>query len=130
MNTKLLMTASAIVLFAMGIILIFIPEEILACFNLAITISLRLFTQILGALYFGFGMLNWMSKASIIGGIYNKPVVTANLAHFMIASLTLIKGIISGPGLPVPILVITSIYAVFAISFVILFFRHPASKNL
>jgi hypothetical protein len=120
-NTKLLMTASAIVLFAVGIILIFIPEEILTYFNLEITISLRLFIQILGSLYFGFGMLNWMSKTSIIGGIYNKPVVAANLAHFMIAALVLIKGILSNTGLSVLILIITLIYTVFAISFMILF---------
>jgi hypothetical protein len=128
MNTKLLMTASAIALFAAGVILIFIPEETLTYFDLTITKPLLIFTQILGALYFGFGMLNWMSKASIIGGIYNKPVVAANLAHFMIAALTLIKGILSNPGLPVLIMVIAFIYAVFAISFVILFFRHPAPK--
>ena|SRR5258705_4454594 len=130
MNTKLLMTASAIALFAAGIILIFLPEEVLIYFDLAITKPLQLLTQILGALYFGFGMLNWMSKASIIGGIYNKPVVAANLAHFMIAALALIKGILSNAGLSVLILIITLIYTVFAISFVILFFRHPASKNL
>jgi hypothetical protein len=130
MNTKLLMIVSAIALFAMGIILIFIPAETLIYFDLTATKPLLIFTQILGALYFGFGMLNWMSKASIIGGIYNKPVVAANLAHFMIAALTLIKGILSNPGLPVLIMVITFIYAVFAISFAILFFRHPASKKL
>src|SRR5436853_6160130 len=112
MNTKLLMTTSAIVLFVLGMILIFAPEEVLIYFDLATTKPLLLLIQILGALYFGFGMLNWMSKASIIGGIYNKPVVAANLAHFLIATLTLIKGILSEHGLPALILVIAFIYAV------------------
>jgi len=30
--------------------------------------------QIIGSFYFAFAILNWMSKGSIIGGIYNRPI--------------------------------------------------------
>jgi len=32
----------------------------------------------------GFSILNWMSKASLIGGIYNKPLLIGNLLHFLL----------------------------------------------
>jgi len=130
MNTKVLMTTSAITLATAGIILTFIPEEILIYFNWGITKHLQFLTQILGALYFAFGMLNWMTRASLIGGIYNKPIVAANSAHFMIAGLTLIKALISNPELPYPVWIIATIYTGFAISFIIIFFRHPTPQNL
>jgi len=130
MNTKVLMTTSAITLATAGIILTFIPEEILIYFNLEITKHLQFLIQILGALYFAFGMLNWMTRASLIGGIYNKPIVAANSAHFIIAGLTLIKVLISNPELPYPVWIIATIYTVFAISFILIFFRHPAPQNL
>ena len=41
-----------------------------------------------------FAMLNWMAKGVIIGGIYSRPIVIANLAHFLIGDLELIKAVI------------------------------------
>ena len=46
---------------------------------------------IFGALYLGFSIQNWTAKASLIGGIYNKPILIGNLLHFFTASMTLIK---------------------------------------
>jgi hypothetical protein len=127
MNTKYLMTASAIFLGTAGILLTFIPEEILKSFGLEATKPLQLLVQIIGALYFGFGMLNWMTKSSLIGGIYNRPIAVANFTHFFIAGLALIKGLISGPVLPTTILVSGIVYFIFAVLFGITLFRHPLS---
>ena len=78
MNTKLVMTSSAILMYAAGIILSFAPDLILQVLDLN-TDQISLFLmQIVGALYFGFGMLNWMNKGRPIGGIYNRPVAIAN----------------------------------------------------
>jgi len=35
-----------------------------------------------------------MAKGVIIGGIYSRPIVIANLAHFLIGDLELIKAVI------------------------------------
>ena len=89
MNTKSLMTLSAIILALIGISLIFLPKEILDYFELSVSDTLELLMQIIGSLYFAFAMLNWMSKGSIIGGIYNRPIAIANWTHLVIKRINL-----------------------------------------
>jgi hypothetical protein len=129
MNTKYIMTASAVILCLSGIILTFLPEEIVKSFGLEAAKSLQLLVQVIGALYFGFGMLNWMTKSGLIGGIYNRPVAVANLTHFSVAGLALIKGLISVPALPILIWMIGIVYCSFAILFGVTLFRHPISDQ-
>ena len=129
MNTKIIMTASAIILGITGIVLTFIPDEIIDYLSLGMNKTLLSLMQILGALYFAFGMLNWMTKTSLIGGIYNRPIAVANFTHFLIAGLALTKGLISNPSSPYIIWIIGIIYLVFAISFGVILFRHPISET-
>ena len=129
MNTKPLMTLNAIILALIGISLIFLPKEILDYFELSASDTLELLMQIIGSFYFAFAMLNWMSKGSIIGGIYGRPIAIANLTHFVIAGLSLIKGIMANPGLSYVIWLIAILYSIFAILFGIVAFKHPVSKN-
>ena len=91
MNTKSLMTLSAMILALVGISLIFLPNEILDYLELSVSETLQLLMQIIGSLYFALAILNWMSKGSLIGGIYGRPIAMANLTHFVIAGLALIK---------------------------------------
>tara|TARA_B100000700_G_scaffold278033_1_gene325855 strand:- start:50 stop:415 length:366 start_codon:yes stop_codon:yes gene_type:complete len=112
-----------------GISLIFLPKEILDYFELSASDTLELLMQITGSLYFAFAMLNWMSKGSIIGGIYGRPIAIANLTHFVIAGLSLIKGIMANTGLSYVIWSIAIVYSIFAILFGIVAFKHPVSKN-
>lgn len=125
MNTKILMTLSAIVLGILGALLTFLPMEILDFLHLTRTRPFSLLLQILGALYFAFGMLNWMAKSSLIGGIYNRPIAMANFSHFLIGSLALIKAIISTPNLSLIFLILAILYSLFGLIFGILLFRHP-----
>ena len=85
MNTKVLMTSGAILFALIGINLILFPKEILNHLELRVSDTLEILMQTLGSLYFGLAMLNWMSKGNLIGGIYNRPIVVANLTHFVIA---------------------------------------------
>ena len=129
MNTKLLMTLSAMILALIGISLIFLPNEILDYLELSVSETLQLLMQIIGSLYFALAILNWMSKGSIIGGIYNRPIAMANLTHFVIAGLALIKGILANPSLSYVIWSIAIIYSIFAIFFGIVAFKHPVGEN-
>ena len=128
MNTKSLMTSSAIILALIGISLIFFPKEILDYFELSTSDTLELLMQIIGSFYFAFAMLNWMSKGSLIGGIYNRPIALANWTHFFIAGLALIKGVLANPSLSYVIWSIAIIYSIFAILFGIVLFKHPVSE--
>ena len=123
------MTASSLVMGLTGIILSFIPLEILSYLGLESSKPLLFLLQILGALYFGFAMLNWMTKSSLIGGIYNRPVAIANFSHFLIAALALLKGVTANPELPVALRIVAGIYLIFAVSFGIILFRHPVNKH-
>jgi len=61
MNTKIIMTFSSILLGAMGIILTFSPDTVLLTLNTDINPTSLLLAQVMGGLYFGYGMLNWMT---------------------------------------------------------------------
>ncbi|MEB2784258.1 hypothetical protein [Algoriphagus persicinus] len=127
MNTKLIMTLSALFMCSAGVVFTFAPDVILSYLNLEPNQITLFIGQILGALYFGFGMLNWMSKGSLIGGIYNRPICIANLSHFLIAGLALLKGLASNPEFPIAIWVMGVIYIAFGIAFGIILFRHPVA---
>jgi len=129
MNTKIVMTTCSIVMGLTGISLSFVPLEIMGCLGLESSKSLLYLLQILGALYFGFAMLNWMTKSSLIGAIYNRPIAIANFSHFLIAGLALTKGVLTNPGLPLVIQIAAGVYLVFAVSFGIILFRHPVVQK-
>ena len=116
MNTKLLMTSSAVSLAMIGLACSFIPHEILAYFGVVDLAIFPLILQILGALYLGFALLNWTAKANLIGGIYSKPVAIGNFMHYMVGSLALFKFFIAHTDLNL-ILISTVIYTIFALLF-------------
>jgi hypothetical protein len=124
-NTKLIMMLSAIFLAAIGISLTFFPNEIADLIGINSSKTLQLILQILGALFFAFAMLNWMAKGTIIGGIYNKPVSVANLTHFVIGALALVKAVLSDHTLPYGVWILAGIYSVFAVLFAIIFSQPP-----
>ena len=128
MNTKLVMTLSAIIMAIIGISASFIPHEILTFIGLPTNQPLPLLIQVMGAMYFAFAMINWFAKDNLIGGIYGKPIAIGNFSHFIIASLALVKGI-NNDSISSVILAIAVIYLIFAILFGIVAFKHPVSEN-
>ncbi|MBT32579.1 MAG: hypothetical protein CMO01_23200 [Thalassobius sp.] len=129
MNTKLLMGVSAGFLGLLGIALSFIPQEILTFFKLQVTQLSTLFLQIIGALYMGFAMLNWMSKASLIGGIYNRPVAIANVMHFTVVALALVKIVFNIQQFETTIISFTAIYIVLAAAFGYVLLTSPVKES-
>src|SRR5882672_9965900 len=126
MNTKLLMSSSAIVLGIAGIILSFFPLEFATFFKMAETNIVVL--QLLGGLYFGFAMLNWAAKANLTGGIYSRPVAIGNLTHYVIGGLALLK-FATHNITATYIWIAVILYLVFAILFGFVLFTNPVMKN-
>ena len=118
------MTLSAVLMGLVGILLTFLPDELARYVPQTNSILL----QILGALYFGFAMINWMSKGNLIGGIYNRPLAVGNFAHFFIAALALIKISIKNP-ISSSMIAATIVYAVFAVAFGFILFTHPVKES-
>ena len=81
--------------------------------------------QILGALFLGFGLMNWMAKGSIIGGIYNKPLVIGNLMHFAVGAITLLKVAYNLKNAKEILIPLTIFYTIFALAFFITFKTNP-----
>ena len=126
MNTKLLMSLSAAVIGITGIILTLFPREFAIFFKIADTNIILL--QVLGGLYFGFGMLNWTAKANLTGGIYSRPVAMGNFTHFVIVALALLKFATRNTTNPY-IWIAAILYLVFAILFGMVLFTSPVMKS-
>jgi len=128
MNTRLLMTASAVFTGLLGGAASFLPQEILTHFGAAPDDVSVLVLQFAGALYLGFAMLNWMARANLIGGIYSRPVAMGNFLHFTMGALVLVRAWVDGDaGVAIP--AAGGVYALFAVAFGAVLFTHPASES-
>lgn len=124
MNTRFLMIASAIFLMLLGLVLLFLPQETLVRFGSPPVPALTVVMQLAGALYTGFAMLNWAAQATLIGGIYSRPVALGNLVHFAIGALSALHFVLGGYRNGV-LLAVAVLYLVFAIAFGFVVFTHP-----
>lgn len=127
MNTKYLMTASSIILGITGIALSFLPQEISTLLHAHTTTTLTVILQLLGALYFGFAMLNWHAKDSLLGGIYGRPIIVGNMTHFVVGALALLK--LLPQTNQILIWVAAIVYAVFAVMFSLVMYKNPSKKD-
>lgn len=119
------MSISATILGAAGILLSFLPQESAGFMGWSSTDPVVF--QLLGALYFGFAMINWTAKANLIGGIYGRPIAIGNFTHFLIAALALIKIAFNAP--TPPVIAVAIAYSLLAILFGYIFFTHPLKKT-
>jgi hypothetical protein len=129
MNTKLLMSLSALFMAALGIAASFLPEEIAVRLGLPPASYVVLVIQITGAVYLGFAILNWMAKAVLIGGIYSRPVALGNFLHFAVVAVILLKALASGMRTS-EITAGAAIYSLFAVWFGLVLFGHPQKQTM
>ena len=122
------MILSASLMATCGVLLQFVPHEILHYLGVSSAGIAPLLLQITGALYLGFAMMNWMAKTVLIGGIYARPLAIGNFSHFLIGALALLKYAFTTQTLWIA-WVLALIYSVLAILFGIVFFTHPLKTN-
>ena len=129
MNTKTIMTSSALLLAIIGLLLSFLPNEIVTFLNIEPNIITILSLKTLSALYLGFGILNWMAKGTLIGGIYNRPIAIGNLMHFGVGAIAFVKIISEIQTHKEIIISLTGLYVIFAILFAYVFKTNPTKKE-
>jgi len=117
MNTKILMVLSVAILWFLGAIFSFMPVELMRYLEIDLDNINILFLQMLGALYLGFAILNWMLRKATIGWIYNRPLMIANLMHFAMSALAMFKAVSTIEWYAGTIIWLTIIYSLFAVSF-------------
>ena len=128
MNTRFLMSLSAAFYAMLGAGITFLPQEFLAHIGASSDGIVVLLVQMLGALYLGFAMLNWMNRGGHIGGIYRRPVSMANFFNFAVGGTAIVKWVISNQfALEVAVVALT--YSVFAVWFGLVVFTHPANET-
>lgn len=127
MNTKLLMTSSALVLGLAGIFALFMPDLLLVAQGATVTSATSTLVQLIGTLYFAFALMNWTAKDGIIGGIYARPVSTGNFAHFFTGALLLVKAQFSSEFNGLRFIVMIA-YVIYALCFYWLVFRATGIK--
>ena len=125
MRTPLLMTVSSVLMFLLGLLLSFLPQEVLTSFGGEPTGLAVLLLQVTGALYLGFAFLNWTARANLIGGIYNRPIALGNFLHFAVVALALLKAIMGGQRNGT-VLAGAVVYILMAAWFGLVVFTHPA----
>lgn len=125
--SRLLMALSAAALAVMGLGLTFAPGELLARMGGPSEPVVVLALQVTGALHLGFAMLNWMARGTVLGGIYGRPIVVANLTQWAIGALALLEALATGHLLAGGA-VLAVVYTLFAIGFAVLFMRHPGAE--
>ena len=123
-RTRALMSLSAVFLAVLGVVGTFLPQELLAHAGVRTDGTPVLLIQLMGGLYLGFAMLNWMSRASRIGGIYARPLSMGNFLHFAAGGAALLKGAMA-QSFPVDVVVLAMIYALVAAWFGVVLFTHP-----
>ena len=121
------MTACSLLLGAIGIFALFLPDVFLSAQGVEPTEAMSMLVQLMGALYFGFAIMNWTAKDSAIGGVYARPVSLANFSHFLTGALLLAKNLFDEFS-PL-MLIMTVVYIVFAACFYWLVFRATGLKS-
>ena len=122
------MTASAVVLGALGLVATFLPDEALRAAGVAPVPFLKLVVQVAGALYLGFSVLDWMARDNLIGGIYGRPVAIANLMHFGSAALSMLKILAASRELG-SLWPLTAVYTALAVAFGLVLLRSPVRTS-
>lgn len=124
------MISSALIMAVCGVILEFLPHEVLTFYGASSDNITAVLLQIAGALFLGFAVLNWMAKAVLIGGIYARPLAMGNFLHFIVGALALLKFAFTAAN-HWTVWAATVIYAIFAVLFAVVFLTHPLKqKNL
>jgi len=123
-----LMVASGVVHGIVGVLLIFIPEELLLWTDGNAGDVATLAVSITGAAILGIGMLNYVGRSAIHGGIYGKPILMGNLIFHTVAAISLIKFSLGATGnLMICAALAGILYLIFAAGFIRLNF-FPADR--
>ena len=119
MPSRIIASSSALVLAAAGTLLLFASDEVLPRLVPGISRDGAWLGQVLGAAWLGIAALNWLSRGSVLGGIYGRPIVMANAVTYFITATVLLKAPLAGAR------IVVALPAAFALLYGLLLFRGP-----
>lgn len=125
MTRKTIVTVSSVTLGISGLILSLAPDFLWESQNVKVTPIILVFTQILGALYLSFAILNWSARDNLLGGIYNRSIILANFTHYLVGFISFLEVQILNYNVIYKICLLALIYCTFSISFGIMLITNP-----
>ncbi|MEX0724371.1 MAG: hypothetical protein WD357_04795 [Gracilimonas sp.] len=127
--SKIVMTGSATLYLILGLGISFFPEVTGRILGTASQSGLDLLLmKVVGALLFGFGVINLMARNSAIGGIYGRAIVLGNIMIALITGSQFLKYIISANEIEPHFWAITILFLLLFVSFLKLFFTPPVEQ--
>lgn len=127
--SNIVMSSSAAFFLLTGLGISFFPQETGRIFGTASQYGMDLLImKILGALFFGFGVMNFMARRSPVGGIYGRSIVMGNLMMTLIIGAQLFKFIFRQDGVGEHIWVLAFLFLILSVAYLKLFFTQPAAK--
>jgi hypothetical protein len=91
MPSTIVSRASAAVLLVAGVALLFAADVILPRLVPGFPPGAAWLGQLLGGAWIGVAALNWLGRSAVLGGIYGRPVVVANLTLHFVSALVLLR---------------------------------------
>lgn len=128
MISSQLSRASAAFLLIAGLTLLFASDVILPKIIAAYPEDGAWLGQLLGASWIAVGTLNWLSRAVLLGGIYGRSIVLANLAIYFIGAMVLLR-IATGDTTPPGIWFVFVPFLIFSVIYGWLLLRGPLMRD-
>lgn len=116
MNTRLLLTASALFLGLVGLFGSSVLDEILTAAGVPEGRWMKVLDRMTRVLYIGLAILNWADKDQAISSMDRRPILVTNFLVFVIGGIAILKGITGDPEV-VTFWVLAVVYAGFAVGF-------------
>ena len=116
--------ASAALLFLGGAALLFASDVALPALVPGFPPGAAWLGQLLGAAWLGVAALDWLQRDAVLGGIYGRPVVFANLALYFVSALSLLRAVAGGDA-PLALWAALVPAAVLAVAYGVLLKRGP-----
>ena len=128
MKAKIVVTASAVLLLALGLLLNFMPQESASALGIPASPATTAMLQVLAAALLGMGILDWFSRANRMGGIYGRPLALGNFLLFGAGAIALSPG--HGLAASRAIQALAIAYSILALGYCwLIFFGDPVAEE-
>ena len=129
LTASFLSRGSAAVLLVAGVALLFASDMVLPRLVPGYPETALWLGQLLGAAWLSVAALNWWNRSTLLGGIYGRPLVAANMALYLISALVLFRAA-GRPGFSAALWPLAAFTTVLTVAYGILLFRGPLPRDL
>lgn len=129
MTSSLLSRTSALLLYAAALALLFGADDLLPHFVPGLPPGGAWVGQLLGAAWLGVAQYTWMQRSAVLGGIYGRPIVLANLAVHGTSAFVVLDAA-RRPQAPAALWALLVPFALCAVAFGALMVRGPLARDL